>query len=93
MEQLLSKSNNGNLLGDFARISPNPSKGLFEIAFAHADVYTIQIADLKGKAFYKMQTENISTQSIDLGNIAPGNYIIKIVSSSSAYTKKLTITN
>lgn len=91
MESLFAQSNTGTEGDDFIHISPNPSKGSFVIDFFHEGYFSIQIADFTGNVFYKTNTEKISKLQIDLGNIAAGNYVIKIVSSISAYTKKLTI--
>ena len=71
-------------------IYPNPSNGNFYISKNNMEVNTVEIYNVSGQIIY---SSIISTKNneIKLNNIAPGMYLINIISNETIITKKLMV--
>lgn len=70
---------------------PNPCSNTLQLARQDNDAATITITDLSGKAVLSQQSNNAQTE-IKVGNLAAGQYFLKIVTDKGAgiqaFTKK-----
>ncbi len=70
---------------------PNPSKGSFTISLEQeVSDANLTITDMNGKALYTTRISG-ATANIDLGNIAPGVYLVQVFSGELSYTAKLEV--
>lgn len=79
-----------NLSTNNVHISPNPSKGTFNIRMQNASNYQYNVYDIRGQSILNRQnTKNNDTFKVDLNKYSKGIYFIKIYSSTESITKKL----
>lgn len=74
-------------------VYPNPSKGDFKVKISGANVdYDLEVMDLSGKMIYKM-TDLVSEveQTINLGDVASGVYIVRLSGKGLNATQRITI--
>jgi len=71
------------------RIFPNPTTGIVNLIGVE-NFEQMQIFNIQGKL-----VKNITsyTNQINMSNLSPGNYILKIISNKTVITKKLIIIN
>lgn len=79
----VTKSNAVNSYIDFINIYPNPSSGLIHIDNIN-DIYNIQVTNIAGVA----QNFKFSQDGIDIHEIDPGIYFLKITTKSGTNLKK-----
>jgi subtilisin family serine protease len=97
-EDPTANANNLPFDSEFARIVPNPSNGNFSLLFhlKRPEYLTVQILDLSGKVVYTKVIGNSPTGhqeiSIDANELCSGLYFCKLSTSSSSFTKKISIT-
>lgn len=72
------------------QIAPNPTSNSFIINGINGDQNQVQIVDLTGKIIQEFQSVQ-NKQTLNLGSIPKGNYIIKINSKYKTETKKLIV--
>ena len=73
-------------------IFPNPSTGKFKIAlFEATEQVSVEIVNNVGKSVYKKGFNNEPELEINLKNISPGIYIIKVNNNTYHYSQKLVI--
>lgn len=71
-------------------IFPNPSSGIFNIAFGNLNPKQIEVYDISGKIIkQKNQFEGNSQTNIDLSNASNGVYFIKISTENNTFTKRI----
>ena len=72
------------------KIYPNPSTGLVSIApnFKSATNFTASVFDILGKEVYK-KALNKQTQTIDLGHLKKGVYMVTFKNNTEVISKKL----
>lgn len=72
------------------QIAPNPTSNSFVINGLNSNQNQIQILDLTGKIIQEFQSIQ-NNQTLNLGSIPKGNYIIKIQSKGKIESKKLVV--
>jgi PKD repeat protein len=77
-------------------ISPNPSTGLVVLNTESLNgLTTVEVIDLSGKQVFSksfVAVKGLKNTTLDLQNIANGNYLIRVISESNVQTGKLIIT-
>jgi len=68
-------------------VYPNPFVDEFTVELPSDQYASIKIMDVLGRVTY--QTESSGKTQLDVGGLAPGNYILKIQSDRSSITRKL----
>lgn len=74
-------------------VYPNPSQGFFTVGLqANAQSSTISIYDLYGRVMRTKEVgAGIDKVQIDLDNVAPGNYLLKVQGNSNCDVRKIVI--
>ena len=74
-------------------IAPNPSKGNFELYFSDNSFVgaPINIFDVTGRLVYSDKVNGSTTMKLSIGSISEGTYVIKIMGTTQAITRKLVI--
>jgi hypothetical protein len=74
-------------------ISPNPSTGLVVLNTESLNgLTTVEVIDLSGKQVFSknfVAVKGLKNTTLDLQNIANGNYLIRVISESNVQTGKL----
>lgn len=70
-------------------VSPNPTTQILELNFqeSYSDL-TILIYDLQGKQLLSFKGQNSTTQQVDLGDLARGNYLLQIQNGTTVIHKQ-----
>lgn len=93
----LSTKNSGSFYAENRlKIYPNPNNGSFILSFnnVYSEAIDLSISDIKGQVVYKeMIVGPIGTyeNTVSVESFRPGIYLLKIVSSSGLYTRKLVV--
>jgi hypothetical protein len=84
---IIEASSNENKLNVF----PNPSSDIchIEIPGGFNHLGKVQIFDLLGNIIQSVEFQNKSSYSIDLKNINPGKYIVKLISDAGTFQASL----
>lgn len=72
-------------------IFPNPSNGSFKIELPGNLKSTITVFNILGNVVATQSVENTSPVNFDLGSVAAGSYIVKIVSGDKVYRTTINI--
>jgi len=83
----LDKLNADNVLN----VYPNPTNGKFKITSELNEKGNLQLFNQAGQLVYKKSLENLKENEIEVGNLIPGIYNLKINTASKNYTVKLNI--
>jgi len=72
-------------------VFPNPSKGIFNIAFGNLDPNKIEVYDITGKLILEKNKLEVSDNqtNIDLSNASNGVYFVKISTENNTITKRV----
>jgi hypothetical protein len=72
-------------------IYPNPSNGIFNIALGTIQPTGIEVYDLTGKIVYKQNEITVANfeTKIDVSNLSPGIYFVKIINNDQATVKRI----
>ncbi len=71
------------------KIYPNPTQtGYVTISSLNSDVINVQVFDILGK---QVKNETLATNTLNVSNLYPGVYILKITQNNASSTKKLVI--
>ncbi len=73
-----------------ATVYPNPTTGLFTLAFDPTEYPAVEVFDMQGKLIMAY-THFESLQSVDLSGVTKGCYIVKIKTDTSVLVKKVTV--
>lgn len=77
------------VLGE-VKLYPNPNKGQFQIQLASSETTAdVVVFDLTGKKVYGKKVAD--NETIDLGNVQKGMYLVSITSGNSVSTKKVIV--
>lgn len=76
---------------DYISIFPNPAKDYLTIDNSIWDNYTLQITDLTGKIILEKES-NSYTNTINLGTLSNGTYLLTILKDNQKYHQKIQIT-
>jgi hypothetical protein len=81
-----------NAYGENISISPNPSKGIFQISFEKFNSLTVKVYSVKGKILFEKKL-NGTNYIIDLSNFNSGLYLVKITDTETKHSiqKKIII--
>ena len=90
-----NNSNTDNfILSDF-RLYPNPNKGIFTLEFDSDSPENIQISvfDIRGRKVFDQNYSNTGrfNRNINLNNVQPGVYMIKVKNGKTSETRKIVI--
>ena len=69
----------------------NPSNGIFNIALGTIQPTGIEVYDLTGKIVYKQNEITVANfeTKIDVSNVSPGIYFVKIMNNDQATVKRI----
>lgn len=70
-------------------VYPNPFNDKFTVKLDKIQDYQIQVMDMSGKELYSNSYANTNAINMDLGHLANGQYILKIVSETSSFTRMI----
>ncbi len=70
-------------------VYPNPFNDKFIVKLDKVQDYQIQVIDMSGKELYSNSYANTNSINMDLGHLANGQYILKIVSETSSFTRMI----
>ncbi|SEP92492.1 T9SS type A sorting domain-containing protein [Flavobacterium urocaniciphilum] len=70
-------------------VSPNPSHGLFNVAFGNLNPNKIEVFDLTGKTILSKNNSLQNHTTIDLSQASDGVYFVKISTDSNHYVKRI----
>ena len=70
-------------------VYPNPFSDKFTVKLEKVQDYQIHVMDMSGKALYTNSFANTNAINLDLGHLANGQYILKIVSETSSFTRMI----
>ncbi len=70
-------------------VYPNPFNDKFTVKLDKVQDYQIQVIDMSGKELYSNSYANTNAINMDLGHLATGQYILKIVSETSSFTRMI----
>ena len=75
---------------DNVNVYPNPFSDKFTVKLDKVQDYQIQVIDMSGKELYNNSYANTNAINMDLGHLSNGQYILKIVSETSSFTRMIT---
>jgi hypothetical protein len=72
-------------------VYPNPSNGIFNIAFGNLNPNKIEVYDISGKLILQKNQLEVSNNqtNIDLSNTSDGVYFVKISTENNTITKRI----
>jgi hypothetical protein len=70
-------------------VYPNPFSDKFTVTLDKVQDYTIHVVDLSGKVLSSNTFANTNAINMDLGHLAEGQYILKIVSETASFTRMI----
>jgi hypothetical protein len=70
-------------------ITPNPTRGIFEIKVGQLDNVQINIIDISGKIIY--QQKAFTDKIIITTDLPQGSYLVQVLTSNGSTTKKLIV--
>jgi hypothetical protein len=74
------------------RVQPNPSSGLFELSFDAPMNGWVQVFDAQGRLVASVQLNGANQAQFDLGTMALGIYLVRIVDGETVTTKQIVVT-
>jgi len=77
------------LFSDNITISPNPSKGIFNVQNNNNEKLDIHIFEVTGKVVYVNTKTQSNNFTIDLSSLEKGVYFMNIKSNNHSFTKKI----
>ena len=94
LEATTLSSNNFELTN--LSIYPNPSNGVINIRFATSsnDKVALELFDLQGRRVYNASfnsSQSLFDESVSVGNIANGIYLLKTIQGNRSTTKRIII--
>jgi hypothetical protein len=101
----IAVGNSGNLLrlseedadqGASIQVYPNPTSGTITVTFLSttSDKYSVDVVDITGRSvvtFSDNAKEGMNVQEIDLGNLAPGMYMLILRNSDMVESKRIIV--
>lgn len=84
-------SNASTSLEDSFTIYPNPSTGVFNIAWNAAGSFNYNVYDVSGKKIAAKRYNNGNDHVVDLSGVSQGMYFIQIETETSSVTKKILV--
>jgi hypothetical protein len=84
-------SNVSTSLEDSFTIYPNPSTGIFNIAWNTSDSFDYNVYDVSGKKIAAKRNNNGNNHVVDLSGVSQGMYFIQIETETSSVTKKILV--
>ncbi len=76
------------------KIYPNPSNGsLINVEFLEDAASTIQIFNVQGQLIQTNQFDNGKTITLNISQLAPGQYFVRAKQANGVFLQKLTVTN
>jgi hypothetical protein len=72
-----------------AVVYPNPFSDKVSIRLDKVQYYQVQVIDMSGKELFNSSYTNTNAISMDLGHLASGQYLVKIVSETSSITRMI----
>lgn len=79
---------------DSFSVYPNPNKGIFNVKFnSSSNNVGIEVYDIRGRSVFSNSYSNSGTfnESIDLGNVQSGMYLLNVNDGSRTVTKKIIV--
>ncbi|MDH7911759.1 S8 family serine peptidase [Winogradskyella sp. SYSU M77433] len=75
------------------KIWPNPARSELNINFAYPEPHTeLYIYDIRGRIVHDEIIENaLTSYSMDISNLSPGSYILKLVNNGKVYNHKVIV--
>ena len=70
-------------------VYPNPFSDKFTVKLEKVQDYQIHVMDMSGKQLYTNSFANTNAINLDLGHLVNGQYILKIVSETSSFTRMI----
>ena len=70
-------------------VYPNPFSDKFTVKLEKVQDYQIHVMDMSGKQLYTNSFTNTNAINLDLGHLVNGQYILKIVSETSSFTRMI----
>jgi hypothetical protein len=71
---------------------PNPSTGAFTLSFDREVTGFAQVFDVQGRLVTSMQLNGANQAQFDLGKVATGTYLVRIVDGETVTTKQIVVT-
>jgi hypothetical protein len=84
-------SNTSISLEDAFTIYPNPSTGIFNIAWNTSDSFNYNVYDVSGKKIATKRNNSGSDHIVNLSGVSQGMYFIQIKTATSSITKKILV--
>jgi hypothetical protein len=72
-------------------VFPNPNDGHFNIQLSNSSAQKLEIMDNTGRIVYEISNIHDSPVNVDMGEAAPGIYILRMISDGQNLVKKLVI--
>ena len=76
---------------NLVELFPNPASSFINIVNNNSDVSFIQIIDSKGGLVKELTLNSNQTESVNIDNLIPGMYIVKITSNNNQFIEKIMI--
>ena len=87
-EDLLGTKSN-SLVENKLAVYPNPSKELMNVTYDGSTLNNIQMTDLNGRVVKTLTVPNASNVQVNVSDLTPGVYMMKVVSDKGTSTKKV----
>lgn len=84
-------SNTSTSLEDSFTIYPNPSNGIFNIAWNASESFDYDVYDVSGKRIATRKNNNGNEHVVDLSGVSQGMYFISIATATGSVTKKILV--
>lgn len=84
---IINNLSTNELTKDDFKVYPNPTNSLLNIDLTNQENATIQVLDLNGRILTSKKT--LGSTNLDLSNLSPGIYIVKIQSSQGTKSMKV----
>ena len=86
----LLKTENDTILSSLLSIYPNPASGVITVKnTGNIPVNSIAITDLNGRTIKSMVYKNLTETQINIADLSPGVYMVKVASDQGTTTKKM----
>ena len=89
-EELTTTGFGKEILVASLNVFPNPFTDRFTITLNKTSNYEIEVYDLSGKKLDYQEFINVNSIQMDLGYLAEGEYVLKIVDGDNVYTRLIT---
>ena len=78
-----------NKLNNSLNIYPNPAPKLVNLLFVENVTGQVEVYSLSGKLVLKTNIENQKKQKLDISELVPGSYYLRVNSNKIVFVKKL----